>query len=93
MIWKTDGSVVALGADPGRVPGGRDGDLSAGADPDRLLLGDVLARLWWPWVRLAVAGMIWKTDGSVVALGADPGRGDGDLSAGADPDHLLQLML
>ena len=42
---------------------------SAGVDPDRLLLGVVLARLWRPWVRSAVAGMIWKTDGSVVVLG------------------------
>ena len=25
--------------------------------------------------------------------GRDPGRGDGDLSADADPDRLLQLML
>ena len=35
-------------------------------DPDGLLLGVVLARLWRPWVRSAVVGMIWKTDGSVV---------------------------
>ena len=40
---------------------------SAGVDPDRLLLGDVLARLWRPWVRSAAVGMVWKTDGSVVA--------------------------
>ena len=39
-------------------------------DPDRLLLGVILARLWRPWARSAVAGMIWKTNGSVVALGA-----------------------
>ena len=39
-------------------------------DPDRLLLGDVLARLWRPWARSAVAGMLWKTDGSVIVLGA-----------------------
>ena len=38
-------------------------------DPDGLLLGDVLARLWRPWARSAVVGMIWKTDGSVVVLG------------------------
>ena len=38
-------------------------------DPDGLLLGDVLARLWRPWARSAVVWMIWKTDGSVVALG------------------------
>jgi len=31
---------------PGRDPGGGDGDLSADADPDKLLLGVVLARLW-----------------------------------------------
>ena len=31
---------------PGRDPGGRDGYQRAGADPDGLLLGDVLARLW-----------------------------------------------
>ena len=61
----------------------------AGVDPDGLLLGVVLARLWWPWVRLAVAGMIWKTDGSVVALGADPDRRDGYQRAGMDPDGLL----
>ena len=38
MIWKTDGSVVALGADPDR----RDGYQRAGMDPDGLLLGVVL---------------------------------------------------
>ncbi len=38
MIWKTDGSVVVLGADPG----GRDGYQRAGMDPDGLLLGVVL---------------------------------------------------
>ena len=59
-------------------------------DPDGLLLGVILARLWRPWVRSAVAGMIWKTNGSVVALGADPDGGDGDLSADADPDGLPQ---
>jgi len=90
MIWKTNGSVVVLGADPGR--GVRIGHrfTLAGVDPDGLLLGVVLARLWRPWVRSAVAGMIRKTDGSVVVLGADPDGGDGDLSAGMDPDRLLQ---
>ena len=39
-------------------------------DPDGLLLGVVLARLWRPWVRSAAVGMIWKTDGSVIVLGA-----------------------
>jgi len=38
-------------------------------DPDGLLLGVVLARLWRPWVRSAAVGMIWKTDGSVIVLG------------------------
>ena len=58
-------------------------------DPDGLLLGVVLARLWRPWARSAAVGMIWKTDDSVVVLGADPDGGDGDLSAGVDPDGLL----
>ena len=31
--------------------------------------GDVLARPWRPWGRSTLAGMIWKTTGSVVALG------------------------
>ena len=50
-------------------------------------------RPWGAWGRSAAVGMIGKTDGSVVALGADPDGGDGDLSAGVDPDRLLQLML
>ena len=47
----------------------------ADADPDRILLGVILARLWRPWVRSAAAGMIWKTDGSVVTWRGCGGRG------------------
>jgi len=54
---------------PGRDPGRGDGDQSAGVDPDGLLLGVILARLWRPWARSAAVGMIWKTAGSVIVLG------------------------
>ena len=77
------GSYQSAGMDPD----GGDGDLSADADPDHILQqssrfvnraagyqnGNRSSwRPWRPWVRSAVAGMIWKTTGSVVALGGIP---------------------
>jgi len=67
---------------PGRDPGGGDGDLSAGVDPDGLLQQSS---------RFVNRAAGYQNGNR--SPWRDCGGGDGDLSAGVDPDRLLQLML